>query len=69
MLTTELTFYETHQQELALNHSGKYLLIKNQRLQGIYETSQEAYEAAWQKFGSETFLVQHCQIKETSPGN
>lgn len=67
MITSELTFYETHQEDLAYLYRGKYLLIKNERVQGVYPTSQEAYQAAWQKFGSETFLVQLCSEKLTTP--
>jgi len=59
-LQKQLEYFKTHQEELVKKYEGKFLVIKNQEVQGIYGTEIEAYTEAKKKFELGTFLIQHC---------
>jgi len=49
-----------HQEELVKKHEGKFLVISDQKVQGVYDTEIEAYTDAKNKFDLGTFLIQQC---------
>ena len=57
-LEKELEYYKANQEELVRKYEGKFLVIKNQEVQGVYNTEIEAYNEAKQKFELGTFLIQ-----------
>ncbi|MBI2623200.1 MAG: hypothetical protein HYW65_01320 [Candidatus Liptonbacteria bacterium] len=59
-LTKELQYFKEHQKELVQKYGGKFLVIKDQRVQGAYESEMEAYAEAKKKFELGTFLIQQC---------
>lgn len=60
MLKQEFQCYLDHQQELVRKYLNKFLVIKDQKVVGIYATKKEAYDDATSKYKLGTFLIQHC---------
>jgi len=56
-LETELRFFESHRLEWVDHHLGKFALVKGERLQGVYDTNQAAYEAGVELWGNVAFLI------------
>lgn len=59
-LQKELEYFKANQQDLLKKYAGKFLVIKDQSVQGIYDSEFEAYTDAQKKFELGTFLIQHC---------
>ena len=59
-LSKELEYFKEHQQELVEKHEGKFLVIKDQKVQGVYDSEMEAYTEAKKKFELGSFLIQQC---------
>lgn len=66
LLQKQLEYFKAHQKELVEQYSGKYLVIKDQEVQGAYGTEIEAYNDAKQKFELGTFLIQKSLPGEES---
>lgn len=60
MLEKEFKYFVDHQKELVKQYNGKYLVIKDQTVVGVYDTIEAAYEDAKEKYELGTFLIQHC---------
>lgn len=65
LLETELQTYNAKKQELLSQASGKYVLIKADKVIGIFDTESDAIRQGYEKFGNEPFLVK--QILEIEP--
>ena len=61
MLDKELQYYIENQAELVQNYQGKFLVIKNQAVIGIYNAEIEAYSETVKEHELGTFLIQECQ--------
>lgn len=59
-LNKELEYYIENQNELVKNYNGKYIVIKDQKVIGVYDTEIEAYFTTKKEFELGTFLIQHC---------
>ena len=59
-LQKQLEYFKSHQDEFVEKYKGKLLVIKDQEVQGVYDTEMEAYTDAKKKFGLGNFLIQHC---------
>lgn len=59
-LQRQLEYFKAHQEELVKKHEGKFLVINDQKVQGVYDTEIEAYTDAKNKFDLGTFLIQQC---------
>lgn len=59
-LQKQLEYFKSHQQELVKRYEGKFLVIKDQEVKGVYDTEIEAYTEAKKQFELGTFLIQHC---------
>lgn len=66
LLQKELGFFKKNQAELVKKYEGKFLVIKDQSVQGAYDSEMEAYSTAKKKFELGTFLIQHCVPGEGS---
>ncbi|MDP3661311.1 MAG: DUF5678 domain-containing protein [bacterium] len=59
-LQIQLEYFKTHQDELVEKYEGKFLVIKDQKVQNVYDTETEAYTDAKKRFELGTFLIQQC---------
>ena len=59
-LAKELEYFKEHQQELLQKYEGKFLVIKDHAVQGVYDSEMEAYTDAKKKFELGAFLIQQC---------
>lgn len=65
-LQREFNYYKQHQKELVEQYSGKFLVIKDDIVQGAYNTEIEAYQEAQKKYELGTFLIQFVTPGEAS---
>jgi len=61
MLDKEFQFYLSHQEELVQKYSGKFLVIKDEQIIGIYDTKEDAYIKAQENYELGSFLIQFCE--------
>jgi len=59
-LQQQLEYFKSNQNELIKKYEGKFLVIKDQEIQGAYDTEMEAYTNAKNEFELGTFLIQQC---------
>ena len=60
MLDREFKYYLTNKDELIKKYLGKYLIIKDETVDGVYDTEIDAYISGMSKFSLGTFLIQQC---------
>ncbi|MBM4161687.1 MAG: hypothetical protein FJ217_11405 [Ignavibacteria bacterium] len=60
MLDKEFKYFLDHQDELLTKYEGRYIVIKDQKVIGSYESELEAYTETRKKHKLGTFLIQHC---------
>jgi hypothetical protein len=65
-LQKEFDFYRKHQKDLVKDHEGRYLVIKNQSVIGVYGTREEAIQESMKEHKLGTFLVQYVQSGDKS---
>lgn len=68
VLDTELKTYEQHRDQLLGRAEGKYVLIRNEQVIGVYESKMDAIAQGYQKFGNVPFLVKQV-VKVEAPQN
>jgi hypothetical protein len=61
MLTTEFKYYIDNQLELVEKFKGKFLVIKDQGVIGVYDSEIDAYSETIKVEELGTFLIQECQ--------
>jgi len=59
-LQQELAYFKKHQDELVERYEGKFLIIKDQKVEGAYDSEIDAYTDGKAKFELGTFLIQEC---------
>jgi hypothetical protein len=59
-------FYLKHQNELVKKYKGKYVVIKNDKVLGAFDTEFKAVEETSKRHALGTFLVQLCEPGEES---
>ena len=59
-LQKQLEYFKSNQNELVKKYEGKFLVIKDQKIQGVYDTEIDAYVNARKRFEFGTFLIQQC---------
>ena len=57
MLDQEIQYFEANRHDLLRQYPGKFIVLKEQRLLGPYESIQEALGAGVAEFGITSFLV------------
>lgn len=60
MLEQEFKYYLDNQKELVKKYLNKFIVIKDQNIVADFDTKQEAYDYATEKFDLGTFLIQQC---------
>ena len=64
-LKEELDYFIKHQDALVEKYNGRYLVIKNKKVIGDYDSAQNAYEDMInKKVELGTFLIQKCEPGE-----
>jgi hypothetical protein len=59
-LQREFDYYLAHQDELVRQHSGKFLVIKDEQVAGVFDDELEAYKWATENYELGSFLLQFC---------
>ncbi len=57
-LNEEFKFYRENQKSLVADYKGKFVVIKDKQIEGVYDSEMEAYEDSQQKYELGTFLIQ-----------
>jgi len=65
-LKREFTYYLAHQDELAKQYNGKFIVIKNCQVIGTYDSEFEAITETAKREELGTFLVQKCETGTNS---
>ncbi|PKP12007.1 MAG: hypothetical protein CVU09_00465 [Bacteroidetes bacterium HGW-Bacteroidetes-4] len=60
MLKEEFKYYLENQKELVKLYQGKFLVIKDKSVVGVYENEFDAIDESLGKYEPGTFLVQEC---------
>lgn len=66
MLKKEFEYYLSHQEELVGKYNGKFIVIKDQQVVGVYDSEIEAYTKSVKTLELGTFLIQECLSGEES---
>lgn len=59
-LKKEFDYYVNNQEEFARQYKGKFLVIRDERVVGVYDSELEAYKDAAKQFELGTFLIQQA---------
>ncbi|MBI9008450.1 MAG: hypothetical protein JEZ05_00335 [Tenericutes bacterium] len=59
-LLSEFEFFATNKEELLKKYYGKFIVIKDQKVQGKYNSIEEAIVSGMKSFELGTFLVKQC---------
>lgn len=65
VLDRELRTYDHHRDRLLGSDEGRFVLIKDDRVCGIYDSKMDAIAAGYQQFGNVPFLVKQILKIET----
>ncbi len=68
VLETELKTYEQHRDNLLGTAEGKFVLIQNDQVIGIYDSKMDAISQGYRQFGNVPFLVKQI-VKVEVPQN
>lgn len=60
MLNDEFDYYIANQECLVKKYNGRYLIIKDQKVVGDFETFAKAVSEGQSKYQKGTFIVQRC---------
>lgn len=64
MFEQELQYFIDNQDELVRQFSGRTLLIRQQNLEGVYDTPLDAYLYAQQVYEPGSYMIQKCEPGE-----
>jgi hypothetical protein len=65
-LKKEFEFYKANQDSLVAKYDGKFVVIKDQEIKGVYDTEMEAYKMGQKSFPLGSFLIQLVEKGEGS---
>jgi len=60
-LEKEFKYYLEHQDELVKKYNGRFIVIKDCKVIGVFDSELEAVEKTAEKYELGTFLVQKCE--------
>lgn len=60
MLDKEFKYYLKNQDELVKKYGGKFIVLKDKKVIGVYSSHSEAYNETVKNEELGTFLIQHC---------
>ena len=56
-IDTEIAFYEDKREQLETEHMGKWVLVRHEKLAGIYDSFDSAAKDAVRQFGRGPYLI------------
>lgn len=65
-LEKEFNYYKNNQKTLVKKYEGKYIVIKNENVVGVYGTQEEAIQESIKSYKLGTFLVQYIGDNENN---
>lgn len=65
-LTKEFQYYIDHQKDLVKKYGGKFIVIKDGEVIGVYDSEIEAYTETQKTHKLGTFLIQQCLPGESN---
>ncbi len=65
LLDSELQTYEKNRESLLGSSEGKFVLVKGDRIIGVYDSKMDAITEGYRQFGNVPFLVKQVQKIET----
>ena len=68
ILDTELKTYEQNRDQLLGTAEGKFVLVHNNQIVGVYDSKMDAIAVGYQQFGNVPFLVKQI-VKVEAPQN
>lgn len=68
LLEVELKTYEQHRDKLLGTAEGKYVLIRDDQVVGVFDSKMDAIAQGYQRFGNVPFLVKQI-LKVEVPQN
>ena len=68
VLDAELKTYEQNRENLLGTAEGKFVLIRSDKVIGVYDTKMDAIAQGYQRFGNVPFLVKQI-LKVETPQN
>jgi hypothetical protein len=66
MLDKEFKYYLDHQNELVEKYNQKFIVIKGEKVIGVYDAEDVAYFETEKSHETGTFLIQFCEPGEDS---
>jgi hypothetical protein len=66
MLEKEFKYYLDNQEKLVKEYLGKFLVIKDSSIVGVYDSELDAYQTSVKDYELGTFLIQECTPGEES---
>ncbi len=66
LLDEERKFFESKHSELVKKHPGKFVLIHDHEIAGVFDTQSAAYEEGLKRFGPVPMLIARIE-KEAAP--
>jgi hypothetical protein len=63
-LTKELDFFKRNKDKWLKIYRDKYVLVKGEELVGTFDNTDDAYQAAVQKFGNTPVLIKQVTTEE-----
>jgi hypothetical protein len=64
MLEKERDYFNKHRNEWLKQHPGKFVLIKSDKLIGVFNNQTEALAEGARRFGMDSFLVRQVEESE-----
>lgn len=58
MLEKEFKYYLEHQEELVREYEGKFIVIVDDNIKGVFDSEIEAYQSGKLEYGLGKFLIQ-----------
>ena len=55
----EIAWYKINRQQFIKDYDGKYLVIKDEKIAGIYDSNTEAQDTARSEFLFGTYIIEH----------
>tara|TARA_R110001592_G_scaffold261377_1_gene526281 strand:+ start:508 stop:744 length:237 start_codon:yes stop_codon:yes gene_type:complete len=66
MLEKEFKYYLDNQDDFVSKYEGKYLVIVDEEVVGVYDSDEEAFFESEKSYESGSFLIQYCESGDNS---
>jgi hypothetical protein len=64
MLEKELSFFDKNLKNWLTKYPGKFIVIKEEELIGVFDTNEQALSAAASRFGLQSYLIRRVQEQQ-----